>query len=91
MLILWFIIHRSPFVVYLLLLSRLLLDADRLALAAAPRARVRAGALPAHGHALAMAQAAVAADIPQARDVLLHLTPQTISDVNDYYGVTLLY
>src|SRR5947207_7236301 len=56
-----------------------LLAGDRLARSFA-RARVRARALPAHGQAAAVAHAAVAADVAQARDRGRDLTAQDALD-----------
>src|SRR5689334_18472174 len=50
----------------LLLLGRLLLDTDRLALAATAGARIRTRALATHRHSLAVPQATIAGDIHQA-------------------------
>src|SRR5438067_1661224 len=66
-------IHRSSLVVHRLLLGCLLLDADCLPTPAAARARIGARALAAHRHTLAVAQAAVAADVHQPLDVELNL------------------
>src|SRR3712207_3727483 len=59
-----------------LLLRCFLLDTDRRALLAAPRAGVGLGALTTQRQTSAMAQAAIAADVHQALDVELHLTAQ---------------
>src|SRR5262245_6760613 len=59
-----------------LLLRRLLLDADRLALTAAAGARVGACALAAHRHTFAVPQPAVTCDVHQPLDVQLHFAPQ---------------
>src|SRR5262245_52931589 len=62
------------------LLRRLLLAGDRLAWAL-PGTRVGVGALAAHRQSLAMAEAAVAADVHQHLDVLLHLAAQVALDL----------
>src|SRR3712207_763623 len=63
-----------------LLLPRLLLAGDGHALRPLAGARVGLRLLPAHGQPAAMAQAAVAADLHQALDVLGALAPQIALD-----------
>src|SRR6266511_4510858 len=59
-----------------LFLRRLLLDTDCLTLPPAAGARVRARALAAHRHPLAVAQPTVAGNIHQALDIQLNLAAQ---------------